>query len=73
LHTECKAPSLSLIDVAQKTEICMKMEHKISRIAALLLHKRDRNFIPQELTNIEFSFVLAIERRKVFPLYCEKN
>jgi hypothetical protein len=44
----------------------MKMEHKIDRIAVLLLHKRDRKFIPQEPTNIEFSFIVAIKRRNFF-------
>ena len=44
----------------------MKMEHKLDRIAVLLLHKRDRNFIPQERTNIEFSFIVAVKRRKFF-------
>jgi hypothetical protein len=51
----------------------MKMEHKIDRIGVLLLHKRDRNFIAQKSINIEFSFIVAIKRRKFFPLYREQK
>ena len=72
LDTERQVPSPSLIDVAQKTEICTKMEHKIDRIAVLLLHKRDRNCIPQERTNTEFSFVVAMKRRIFFRCIVKK-
>ena len=72
MDTKRQVFSLSLIDVAQKTEICMKMKYKIDRITVLLLHKRDGNFIPQERTNIEFSFIVAIKRRNFFGCIVKK-
>ena len=51
----------------------MKMEHKIDRTGVLLLHKRDRNFIPQEPTNIIFVHCSNKEKKFFFRCIVKKK